>query len=304
MRMSMSRYFSTASIFLGCISLLFPALVTAQGSLNFDAINIDTVQLEDNVHVLMGGPAQGNVLVLSGPDGIFMVDSMYAPMHDKLLAAIREISDAPIKYLVNTHMHGDHTAGNAALAAVGATVIGQENIYPRLQTLAPENLPALTYSNSITLHLNGEEVWIFWPESAHTDHDSMIYLKNANILHVGDVPSNLRYPNIGIDDGGSVEGMTRAARLVLEMTNADTRIMAGHLGPLVPRQEMVAQLEMFAQVSQRIQTMIDRGMSLEEVLAARPTADFDEARAAGAITPERFTGLVYTDLSRRQSALQ
>jgi len=302
--MSMIRYFSTASIFLGCISLLFPALVTAQGSLNFDAINIDTVQLEDNVHVLMGGPAQGNVLVLSGPDGIFMVDSMYAPMHDKLLAAIREISDAPIKYLVNTHMHGDHTAGNAALAAVGATVIGQENIYPRLQTLAPENLPALTYSNSITLHLNGEEVWIFWPESAHTDHDSMIYLKNANILHVGDVPSNLRYPNIGIDDGGSVEGMTRAARLVLEMTNADTRIMAGHLGPLVPRQEMVAQLEMFAQVSQRIQTMIDRGMSLEEVLAARPTADFDEARAAGAITPERFTGLVYTDLSRRQSALQ
>jgi len=302
--MSMSRYFSTASIFLGCISLLFPALVTAQGSLNFDAINIDIVQLEDNVHVLMGGPAQGNVLVLSGPDGIFMVDSMYAPMHDKLLAAIREISDAPIKYLVNTHMHGDHTAGNAALAAVGATVIGQENIYPRLQTLAPENLPALTYSNSITLHLNGEEVWIFWPESAHTDHDSMIYLKNANILHVGDVPSNLRYPNIGIDDGGSVEGMTRAARLVLEMTNADTRIMAGHLGPLVPRQEMVAQLEMFAQVSQRIQTMIDRGMSLEEVLAARPTADFDEARAAGAITPERFTGLVYTDLSRRQSALQ
>ena len=300
----MSRYFSTASIFLGCISLLFPALVTAQGSLNFDAINIDIVQLEDNVHVLMGGPAQGNVLVLSGPDGIFMVDSMYAPMHDKLLAAIREISDAPIKYLVNTHMHGDHTAGNAALAAVGATVIGQENIYPRLQTLAPENLPALTYSNSITLHLNGEEVWIFWPESAHTDHDSMIYLKNANILHVGDVPSNLRYPNIGIDDGGSVEGMTRAARLVLEMTNADTRIMAGHLGPLVPRQEMVAQLEMFAQVSQRIQTMIDRGMSLEEVLAARPTADFDEARAAGAITPERFTGLVYTDLSRRQSALQ
>ena len=302
--MSMSRYFSTASIFLGCISLLFPALVTAQGSLNFDAINIDTVQLEDNVHVLMGGPAQGNVLVLSGPDGIFMVDSMYAPMHDKLLAAIREISDAPIKYLVNTHMHGDHTAGNAALAAVGATVIGQENIYPRLQTLAPENLPALTYSNSITLHLNGEEVWIFWPESAHTDHDSMIYLKNANILHVGDVPSNLRYPNIGIDDGGSVDGMTRAARLVLEMTNADTRIMAGHLGPLVPRQEMVAQLEMFAQVSQRIQTMIDRGMSLEEVLAARPTADFDEARAAGAITPERFTGLVYTDLSRRQSARQ
>ena len=189
--------------------------------------------------------------------------------------------------IVITHMHGDHTAGNAAMAALGATVIGQENIYPRLEALTPENLPTLTYSDSITLHLNGEEVWIFWPQSAHTDHDTMIYLKNANILHVGDVPSNLRYPNIGIDDGGSVEGMTRAARLVLDMTNAETRIMAGHLGPLVPREEMLAQLEMFAEVSQRIQAMIDRGMSLEEVLAARPTADFDEARAAGAITPER-----------------
>ncbi len=300
----MNRYLAALYKMTWCAGFLFPALVTAQGSLNFDAIDIDTVQLEDNVHVLMGGPAQGNVLVLSGPDGVFMVDSMYAPMHDKLLAAIREISDAPIKYLVNTHMHGDHTAGNAAMAALGATVIGQENIYPRLQALTPENLPTLTYSDSITLHLNGEEVWIFWPQSAHTDHDTMIYLKNANILHVGDVPSNLRYPNIGIDDGGSVEGMTRAARLVLDMTNAETRIMAGHLGPLVPREEMLAQLEMFAEVSQRIQAMIDRGMSLEEVLAARPTADFDEARAAGAITPERFTGLVYTDLLRRQSSSQ
>ena len=98
----MNRYLAALYKMTWYASFLFPALVTAQGSLNFDAIDIDTVQLEDNVHVLMGGPAQGNLLVLSGPDGIFMVDSMYAPMHDKLLAAIREISDAPLKYLVNT----------------------------------------------------------------------------------------------------------------------------------------------------------------------------------------------------------
>ena len=120
---------------------------------------------------------------------------------------------------------------------------------------------------------------------------------------MGDIPSNLRYPNIGIDDGGSVDGMTRAARLVLEMTDADTRLIAGHLGPLVPRVEMTAQLDMFAEVSRRIQAMIDQGMTLEQVLAARPTADFDEARSAGAITPERFAGLVYTDLSRAGSNL-
>ena len=279
---------------------LFPFVAMAQGGLDFDAIEIRTVELESNVHILMGGPAQGNVLVVSGDDGIFIVDSMYAPMHDKLVAAIRAISDAPIKYLVNTHMHGDHTAGNDAMAALGARVIGQENILPRLQALGAGNLPVLTYKDSMTLYLNDEEISIFWPESAHTDHDSMIYLKNANILHVGDIPSNLRYPNIGIDDGGSVDGMTRAARLVLEMTDADTRLIAGHLGPLVPRVEMTAQLDMFAAVSRRIQAMIDQGMTLKQVLAARPTADFDEARSAGAITPERFAGLVYTDLSRRQ----
>ena len=197
-------------------------------------------------------------------------------------------------------MHGDHTAGNDALKAVGAQIIGQENIRARMAELGPENLPDLQYQDSITLHMNGEEIVIFWPQSAHTDHDSMIFLKNANVLHVGDIPSNLRYPNIGIDDGGSVNGMTRAARMVLDLIDEETRLIAGHLGPIVPVVEMEAQLAMFAEVSERIQAMIDRGMSLDEVLAAGPTADFDEARSAGAITPERFTGLVYTDLSRRQ----
>lgn len=290
------QVFSSAISFL----LILPLLVFAQGGLNFDAIEIQTVELEDNVHILMGGPAQGNVLALSGPDGILIVDSMYAPMHDKLVAAIREFSAAPIRYVVNTHMHGDHTAGNDAFKALGATVIGQENIRPRMAALGAQNLPDLLYQDSLTLHMNGEEIQIFWPQPAHTDHDSMIYLKNANILHIGDVPSNLRYPNIGIDDGGSVDGMTRAARMVLQLADENTRLIAGHLGPIVPFVEVEAQLAMFAEVSSRIQGMIDRGMSLEEVLAARPTADFDAARAAGAITPVRFTTLVYTDLARRQ----
>ena len=290
------QVFSSAISFL----LILPLLVFAQGGLNFDAIEIQTVELEDNVHILMGGPAQGNVLALSGPDGILIVDSMYAPMHDKLVAAIREFSAAPIRYVVNTHMHGDHTAGNDAFKALGATVIGQENIRPRMAALGAQNLPDLLYQDSLTLHMNGEEIQIFWPQPAHTDHDSMIYLKNANILHIGDVPSNLRYPNIGIDDGGSVDVMTRATRMVLQLADENTRLIAGHLGPIVPFVEVEAQLAMFAEVSSRIQGMIDRGMSLEEVLAARPTADFDAARAAGAITPVRFTTLVYTDLARRQ----
>ena len=296
----MKYRFNSLIKILKLISLMFPVVSLAQGGLNFEAIEIETVQLEDNVHILMGGPAQGNVLVLSGPGGVFMVDSMYAQMHDKLVSAIGDISPEPIRDVVNTHMHGDHTAGNDALKQVGAQVIGQENIRARMAELGPGNLPDLQYQDSITLHMNGEEILIFWPQPAHTDHDSMIYLKNANVLHVGDIPSNLRYPNIGIDDGGSVDGITQAARMVLDLIDEDTRLIAGHLGPIVPVVEMQAQLAMFAEVSERIQGMIDRGMSLEEVLAARPTVDFDEARSAGAITPERFTGLVYTDLSRRQ----
>ncbi len=288
------------SVFLSGFFLSFACFARAQGGLDFDAIDIRSVQLEDNVHILMGGPAQGNVLVLSGPDGILLVDSMYGQMHNKLVAAVRRISDAPIRFIVNTHLHGDHTGGNDAMKAIGATIISQDKMRPRMEAIGNGNLPDLTYSETLTLHMNGEVVDIFWPEPAHTDHDSMIFLRRANILHIGDVPSNLRYPNIGIDDGGSVNGMTQAARRVLAIADENTRLIAGHLGPVVPFEEVGMQLDMFAAVSATIQGMIDRGLSLEAVLAARPTAAFDADRAAGAITPERFTTLVYTDLSRRR----
>ncbi len=288
------------SVFLSGFFFFFACFARAQGGLDFDAIDIRTVQLEDNVHILMGGPAQGNVLVLSGPDGILLVDSMYGQMHNKLVAAVRRISDSPIRFIVNTHLHGDHTGGNDAMKAIGATIISQDNMRPRMEAIGNGNLPDLTYNETLTLHMNGEEVEIFWPEPAHTDHDSMIFLRRANILHIGDVPSNLRYPNIGIDDGGSVNGMTQAARRVLAIADENTRLIAGHLGPVVPFEEVGMQLDMFAAVSATIQGMIDRGLSLEAVLAARPTAAFDADRAAGAITPERFTTLVYTDLSRRR----
>jgi cyclase len=274
--------------------------VLGQG-LDFDAIELETFELGRGLYVLMGGPAQGNILVSIGSDGIFLVDTMYGPMHEKIMAALAELGDQRVRYVVNTHMHGDHTAGNEAMAGMGAVVIAHENL--RVRMAAQEGnpaarLPVRTYSDRMTLYFNGEEIEIYNPGQAHTDHDSIIYFRNANVMHVGDIPSSLRYPNIGVNDGGTVEGMMAAARQVMEIGDSDTRFIAGHLGPVVGFDEIEQQLEMFAVVRDRVAEAIRDGQTLEEVVASKPTADFDEARLAGAITPDRFVTLVYTDLSR------
>jgi glyoxylase-like metal-dependent hydrolase (beta-lactamase superfamily II) len=252
----------------------------------------------------MGGAAQGNIAVSIGSDGMFLVDSMYAPMHQKIMEALTKLSRQPIRYVINTHLHGDHTAGNEAMAKLGAVIISHENMRKRMA--APQNnappaagLPTVTYTDSMTLHFNGEEIYIYHPAPAHTDGDSIIYFRHANVIHVGDVPSSLRYPNIGVNEGGSVDGMIAAARQVMTIANADTKIIPGHLGPVVGFKEIQQQLEMFAAVRDRVSNAIRAGKTVEQVVASKPTADFDQGRMGGAITPDRFVTLVYTDLARR-----
>ena len=250
----------------------------------------------------MGGPAQGNIAVSVGSDGVFLVDSMYGQMHQKIVDAVRALSPLPIRYVVNTHLHGDHTAGNAAMAKLGAVIISHENVRKRMADAqsapAPGTLPVLTYSDSLTLHFNGEEIQIFHPAPAHTDGDSIIYFRKANVAHVGDIPASLRYPNIGVNDGGTVDGMMAAARQLMKVVKPDTKIVPGHLGPIVGS-EIEQQLTMFSAVRDRIAAAIKAGKTEAEVVASKPTRDFDEGRMGGAITPDRFVSLVYTDLSRR-----
>jgi glyoxylase-like metal-dependent hydrolase (beta-lactamase superfamily II) len=272
-------------------------------NIDFAAIELQTVKIADGLYVLMGGAAQGNIAVSVGSDGMFLVDSMYGPMHQKIIDALAKIGRQPIRYLVNTHLHGDHTGGNEAMARLGAVIISHENMRKRMA--APQNnvppsgaLPVMTYNESLTLHVNGEEIYIYHPEPAHTDGDSIIYFRHANVMHVGDVPASLRYPNIGVNDGGSVDGMMTAARQVMKIANPDTKIIPGHLGPIVGFKEIQQQLEMFAAVRDRVSTAIRAGKTVEQVVASKPTADFDQGRMGGAITPDRFVTLVYTDLSR------
>ena len=273
-------------------------------NIDFAAIELQTVKVADGLYVLMGGAAQGNIAVSVGSDGIFMVDTMYGPMHQKILDALARIGRQPIRFVVNTHLHGDHTGGNDAMAKLGAVIISHENMRKRMA--APQNnappaaaLPIVTYSESLTLHFNGEEIYIYHPEPAHTDGDSIIYFRHANVMHVGDVPSSLRYPNIGVNDGGSADGMMAAARQVMKIANPDTKIIPGHLGPIVGFKEIQQQLDMFAAVRDRVLNAIRAGKTVEQVVASKPTADFDQGRMGGAITPDRFVTLVYTDLSRK-----
>ena len=283
----------------------------AQQNIDFEKLELQTVKVADGLYVLMGGPAQGNIAVSVGSDGVFLVDSMYGQMHQKIVDAVRALSPLPIRYVVNRRVvpglprqrHGDHTAGNAAMATLGAVIISHENMRKRMADAqsapAAGTLPVLTYSDSLTLHFNGEEIQIFHPAPAHTDGDSIIYFRKANVAHVGDIPASLRYPNIGVNDGGTVDGMMAAARQLMKVVKPDTKIVPGHLGPIVGFREIEQQLTMFSAVRDRIAAAIKAGKTEAEVVASKPTRDFDEGRMGGAITPDRFVSLVYTDLFRR-----
>ena len=292
----------TAAI--GLLALLVvPALVSAQ---DFDNVKIEAIPLADGLHMLTG--RGGNLAVSTGADGVFLVDDQFAPLTDKIRAAIAEISGAPLRFVVNTHWHGDHTGGNENLGKAGVTIVAHENVRARLSVdqfqaafnrtvpaSPPAALPVITFRTDVTFHLNGQEVHVFHVDPAHTDGDSIVHFRGANTIHMGDTFFNGIYPFIDLGSGGSVDGLVAAADRALELADAETKIIPGH-GLLADRAALVTYRDMLAAVRERLRDLIAQGKSADEAVKARPTAAFDAKWGGGFMKPDVFTRIVYSSL--------
>jgi len=286
--------------------LLLVAVTRAQ---DYEKVQIGTEPVADGVWMLTG--AGGNIGVSAGPDGVFLIDDQYAPLTEKIRAAVAKISDRPIRFVLNTHFHGDHTGGNENLGKTGVLIVAHDNVRTRLNTEqfnaffnrktppAPAAaLPVVTFSEAVTFHLNGDEIHCFHVPPAHTDGDAVVTFRKADAVHMGDLFFNGLYPFIDTGAGGSLDGMIAASDLVLARTDAKTRIIPGH-GPLGDRAALQSYRDMLAGVRGRIRPLVEAGKTLEEIRAARPTAEWDEKWGKGFMKPDSFVGIVVDGMRQR-----
>jgi cyclase len=273
---------------------------------DFSSVEVRATPIRDGLYLLTG--RGGNIVASTGDDGVFLVDDQYAPLTERILAALAEISDQPVRFVINTHWHGDHVGGNENLARAGAVIVAHENVRRRMSTeqfMAAFNttvpasparaLPVVTFTGAVSLHLNGDDVRVIHVANAHTDGDSLVHFERANVLHMGDVYFNGLYPFIDLGSGGGIHGMIAAIERGLELANEATVVVPGH-GPLSNRSELGAYRDMLAGFRDRIAALKGEGKSLEEVIAARPTAEFDERLGGAFISPERLIGFIYESL--------
>jgi len=299
----MSRSGSAAALL---VALLRSAHTAA--AQNPDSVEITRQRLADGVYMLQG--SGGNIGVSAGPDGVFIIDDQYAPLSDKIKAAVRGLSTAPIRFVINTHWHGDHTGGNENLARDGTMIVAQENVRKRMSVeqflaafnarvpaAAPGALPVLTFTDGVTFYLNGDTVEVLHVKAAHTDGDALIHFRKANVIHAGDTFFNGFYPFIDASTGGSLEGMIAAADVALGLANDQTRIIPGH-GPLARRADLQAFRDMLATVRVRLARAKIQGQSAEEVVNANLLADLDSTWGKGFLTPAQFVAVAYGSLVR------
>jgi cyclase len=283
---------------------------------DYDKIEILTEQIAPNLYLLSGSAgvdpahedaAGGRIGILAGPDGIFMVDAQYAELKDKVVAAIRKISSEPIRFLVNTHVHGDHTAGDANFVKMGATLLAREELREELLRTPgrdPAGIPTVTYGlgSPVKFRMNGETVDLIPVRAAHTGGDTMIRFENANVIMIGDFYRNYGYPYIDTINGGTLKGALEALDALYNLAGPDTKLVPGH-GTIIDRDDLIPYRDMIASIQTKVQQMIDEGQTREQVLAAKVTAPFD-AKVEGGLLPagnagtsaDRFVAMVYSEL--------
>jgi cyclase len=291
--------------FVAMAALAATALL-AHAQTDYSKIEIKTNKLASNFYTLDG--AGGTIGVLTGPDGVFMVDSQFAPVSEKIAAAIKQISGgAPIKFLINTHVHGDHTGGDENFGKMGAVIISRPELRNRLahpnpgpngqpgMAMPAAGLPLLTYTGSLTLHMNGEEIRVYAIPRAHTDGDSIVQFVNADVIMTGDFYRSVQFPNVDRANGGSLNGLEAGLARVASLCGPNTRVVPGH-GPLVDRNAVMAHRDVVLALHKKIGDMVKQGKTLEEVMAAKPAAEFSSRIKEVGTTDERFVGQVYAEV--------
>lgn len=276
------------------VALLFGAAAFGQD------LSWKSTELAPGLYMLegQGGFTGGNLGLLTGDDGVVLIDNGVPNISATTVAAIEKLTGAPVSFVINTHAHGDHTGANVTLAGKGATVVAHDNLRRALVNdgFDAAGLPQLTFDNTVTIHLNGHTAEIEHIASAHTDGDAFIYFPEANVLHTGDAMFNYLFPFIDLDGGGSVDGFIAAQQRMLAVANDTTRIIPGH-GPLASKADLQVALNMLIDAKNRVQVLVDQGMSQDEVLADNPLADYGETWSWGFISTEVMTQTLYRALS-------
>src|SRR5262245_24759368 len=300
----------SSRLVLVAIAVVVGSVAAVLAQRDFSTVEIKSEKLGDHVWMLTG--AGGNIGVCAGDDGVFLIDDQYAPLTDKIRAAVTAISPLPIRFIVNTHWHGDHTGGNENFAKAGVLLVAQENVRKRMGEQHYNPLfdnktepspaaawPVITFTDSLDLHLAGEDVCVAHVEAAHTDGDAVLWFKQSNIVHMGDTFFNGMYPFIDTSSGGSVDGMIAATAAVLAHCDANTKVIPGH-GPIGDTQSLQAFHDMLVGTRDAVRKASKKAKTLADVQAAKPTAAWDDKWGKGFMKPDTFVQMVYADINLKR----
>ena len=291
------NYFKKIS--LSALIIVTASLLQAKES----EIKITTINVNNGVYMLMG--QGGNIGLSVGEDGVFMIDDQYAPLSAKIKAAISKISKKPLKFVINTHWHFDHTGGNENFGKDGAIIVSHNNVRKRMSKegfikafnktipAAPKvALPIITFNDEINFYFNNEEIAVLHQKNAHTDGDSIIFFKSSNVVHTGDIYFNGFYPFIDSSSQGSMNGIITSVNYILSRINDETKIIPGH-GKLSNKKELISYRDTLIILRDRMQALIKEGKSIDEIIAMKPNADLDETWGKGFLNPETFLKILY-----------
>ena len=292
-----------------CPAFLIAFFFTGLAAFGQQNVQIEPLKITESLYMLKG--SGGNMGLSIGEDGALLIDDQFAPLTEKIVAAVRSLTDKPIRFVLNTHWHGDHTGGNANLGKAGAIIVAHENVRVRLskgqflkafnrhvEPAPREALPVVTFTEEMTLHWNDDDLVLTHVDPAHTDGDAFVYFKKANVLHTGDLFFNGFYPFVDASSAGDFAGLIAAGHTMLELIDEKTVVIPGH-GPLSNKGELQAFILMLEGVHGKVKGMVDAGKSRDEVIAAKPTASFDEKWGGGFLAPDNWVGIVYDTIAKK-----